>query len=296
VLRLTDVGDYGLAGISPRDVPAAMPAGRALRAADAAVVQIAHDGAALDAGVAAAGIASSWTTSRSPGLDPRAIRVRQLPRHVSLTDLPADRGRMCLGVVGDAAVPLRIDPFGGAGRILIGGPPRSGRSTLLRSLLAQAVQEGLPTVVAAPPRSPLAAEASRAPVRLIDPADRTDALGAPPTQPTLLLVDDSETLVDAAIGDELVSWVRASHAPLAAVVAGRADDLATTYRGVAAEVRRSHCGILLRPGPVDGELLGVRLPRRPSAGPPGRGVVVGDPCWGDVFDEGEPVPIQVAQP
>jgi S-DNA-T family DNA segregation ATPase FtsK/SpoIIIE len=151
-------------------------------------------------------------------------------------------------------------------------------------------------VVSAPARSPLAADARRAPVRLIDPADRTSVLGAPPAQPTLLLVDDSETLVDAAVGEELVSWMRASDAPLAAVVAGRADDLATTYRGVAAEVRRSHCGILLRPGPVDGELLGVRLPRRASAGPPGRGVIVGDPCWGDVFAEGDAVPIQVAQP
>ncbi|HEX3335628.1 MAG TPA: FtsK/SpoIIIE domain-containing protein [Jatrophihabitans sp.] len=296
VLRLADVADYGLAGISPRDVPAAMPPGRALRAADAAVVQLAHDGVAVDAGATAAGIASSWATSRAPGLDQRAIRVRPLPRHVCLADLPVEPGRMAVGVVGDAAVPLRIDPFVGAGRILIGGPPRSGRSTLLRSLLAQAVHGGLRTVVSAPARSPLAADARRAPVRLIDPADRTSVLGAPPAQPTLLLVDDSETLVDAAVGEELVSWMRASDAPLAAVVAGRADDLATTYRGVAAEVRRSHCGILLRPGPVDGELLGVRLPRRASAGPPGRGVIVGDPCWGDVFAEGDAVPIQVAQP
>jgi S-DNA-T family DNA segregation ATPase FtsK/SpoIIIE len=80
------------------------------------------------------------------------------------------------------------------------------------------------------------------------------------------------------------------------VVAGRADDLATTYRGVAADVRRSHCGILLRPGPVDGELLGVRLPRRPSSGPPGRGIAIGDPAWAAMFDDGEPVPIQVAEP
>ena len=57
-----------------------------------------------------------------------------------------------------------------------------------------------------------------------------------------------------------------------------------------------NCGLLLRPGPVDGEILGVRLPRRAASGPPGRGVLVGDPAWGPAFDDGDPVPIQVAQP
>jgi S-DNA-T family DNA segregation ATPase FtsK/SpoIIIE len=80
------------------------------------------------------------------------------------------------------------------------------------------------------------------------------------------------------------------------VAAARSDELAATYRGIAVDVRRSRCGILLRPQPVDGELLGVRLPRRPTSDPPGRGVMVGDPSWGLLFESGDPVPIQVATP
>lgn len=129
---------------------------------------------------------------------------------------------------------------------------------------------------------------------MITPGD--DDVGPVPTTPTLLLIDDSEAFLDTVAGDHLTRWVRSGDAPVAAVAAGRSDDLATTYRGVAAEVRRSHCGILLRPGPVDGELLGARLPRRPSVGPPGRGVVIGNPAWGSLFDDGDPVPVQVAQP
>jgi S-DNA-T family DNA segregation ATPase FtsK/SpoIIIE len=79
-------------------------------------------------------------------------------------------------------------------------------------------------------------------------------------------------------------------------VAGRAEDLATTYRGVAAEARRHRYGVLLRPGPLDGELFGVRLPRIGGAGPPGRGVAIADASWGPQFADGDPVPIQVALP
>jgi S-DNA-T family DNA segregation ATPase FtsK/SpoIIIE len=149
-------------------------------------------------------------------------------------------------------------------------------------------------MVAAPARSPLLAAARSRGIPVVDPAD-ADAVPLPDT-PTLLLVDDCEVFVDSPAGEWLTAWVRAGSAPLAAVVAGRSDDLATSYRGVGAEARRSQCGILLRPGPVDGELLGVRLPRRPSNGPPGRGVAVGDPAWSTLFETGEPVPVQVAAP
>jgi S-DNA-T family DNA segregation ATPase FtsK/SpoIIIE len=181
--------------------------------------------------------------------------------------------------------------------MLVAGPPRSGRSTALCALLRQADEAGIRTVVAAPARSPLADAARRLRLPVFGPDDTDDADPGPvPSTRTLLLVDDCEAFTDSRAGDRLTSWLRTSAAPLAAVVAGRAEELATSYRGVGAEVRRNQCGILLRPGPVDGELLGVRLPRRASAGPPGRGVAVGDPAWGPLFRSGEPVPVQLATP
>ncbi len=299
LLGLSDPHDYGLAGISPRAVPAAMPPGRALRGSDGALVQVAHAGD--EPGLAGAARALHTAAAAVGGSGrPDAIRLRPLPRSVTLSTLSPhrvrDRGRMVLGLAGDRAEPVHIDLFAGAGRVLVAGPPRSGRSTVLRSLLTQAVEAGLDTVVAAAQRSPLRSLAAELAVRVFEPHTGGASLGAVPRARTLLLVDDCEGLVDTPSGDALTEWVRAADAPLAAVVAGRADDLATSYRGLGALVRRANCGLLLRPGPVDGEILGVRLPRRAVCGPPGRGVLVGDPSWGAAFEDGDPVPIQVAQP
>ncbi len=296
LLRLSDRNDYGLAGIGARDIPADLPPGRGVRAADRAVVQIAHAGARPDPHEVrrnVAAVAAHWTAGGQP-LGADAIRIRPLPTRIRLAELPAAAGRFSIGLAGDRLDPLALDPFEGAARLLVAGPPRSGRTTVLRLLALQAQAVGIATLVAATSRSPLAADARRLAIPVVGPADAD--VGSVPTVRTLLLVDDSEAFTDSIAGDRLASWLRAGDVPLAVVVTGRADDLATAYRGIAAEVRRSHCGILLRPGPVDGELLGVRLPRRPSGGPPGRGIAVGDPSWGPLFEDGEPVPIQVAAP
>jgi S-DNA-T family DNA segregation ATPase FtsK/SpoIIIE len=60
------------------------------------------------------------------------------------------------------------------------------------------------------------------------------------------------------------------------VVSGTTVELAATYRGLAADVRRSRTGLLLGPpGPADGDLLVSRLPpAMTTPGPPGRGVLV----------------------
>jgi DNA segregation ATPase FtsK/SpoIIIE, S-DNA-T family len=79
------------------------------------------------------------------------------------------------------------------------------------------------------------------------------------------------------------------------VAAGSSDELAVTFRGVAAEVRRARCTVLLHPGPGDADLAGWPLPRREPGRPPGRGLLVGDPALGAHFADG-PLPIQIALP
>jgi S-DNA-T family DNA segregation ATPase FtsK/SpoIIIE len=293
LLRFADRGDFALAGLAARDVPTSLPPGRGVRAADGTVLQLAHAG--LDAAALAATVSACAAQWPRPGRRSGAIVIRPLPTRVALTELAAPPGRFALGVAGDDAAPVSIDPFSGTSRLLVAGPPRSGRSTVLRVLARQAHAAGIATFVAAPPRSPLAADAAQLGIGRVDPADNpAPATGWP--EPTLLLVDDCEAFRDTPAGDRLSAWAAARAPGLAVVAAGRTDELVTSYRGVAAEVRRSRCGILLRPGPVDGELLGVRLPRPAGTGPPGRGVAVGEPAWGEVFANGEPVPIQVAAP
>jgi S-DNA-T family DNA segregation ATPase FtsK/SpoIIIE len=294
VLRLADHGDYTLAGIAARTVPAHLPPGRGVHARDGTLVQFAHAGphpGAVGDAAAAEAVRARWVGARV-GAD--AVVIRPLPPTVRLAELIQPPGRLCLGVAGDRAEQVALDPFAGAGRVLVAGPPRSGRSTLLRVLARQAHAAGIATLVAATARSPLAAEANALGLTLVGPNDQDGT--APPAGQTLLLVDDGEAFTDTVAGRWLTELVRAGGTSLATVVAGRSDELATDYRGLGAEVRRSRCGILLRPGPIDGELLGLRLPRGATLDPPGRGVAVGDASWGPQFTAGEPVPIQVATP
>ncbi len=108
-------------------------------------------------------------------------------------------------------------------------------------------------------------------------------------------MDDSEAFLDTPVGDVLTAAVRAAPAGLAAVVAATSDDLALTYRGVAAEVRRSRCALVLQPGPGDGALVGQRVAQRHGPNLAGRGVLVADPAWAEHLAPG-PLPIQVAVP
>jgi S-DNA-T family DNA segregation ATPase FtsK/SpoIIIE len=293
LLKLTDRADYSLVGLKERAVPKSLPPGRAVRAEDGVEVQLAHLGTdpspaerdrALDRAVAKWGRSDAGT--RPP------IRVRPLPDHVLLAELSGDG--VVLGVGGDACDPLVVDLFAGAGRLLVAGPPRSGRSTVLHCVLHQLIARDCAVVVAAPPRSPLTRLAGQHGARLVTP-DGT-AIEAPTAGVhTVLLVDDSEAFLDTAAGDVLTDWIRAAPVGLAVLASGSSDELAVCFRGIAAEVRRGRCTVLLHPGPGDAELAGVALPRRRASSPPGRGLLRGDPAWGAQFSAG-PLPIQIALP
>jgi S-DNA-T family DNA segregation ATPase FtsK/SpoIIIE len=58
------------------------------------------------------------------------------------------------------------------------------------------------------------------------------------------------------------------------LAAGAAADLAAHYLGPLAALRRSRTGLLLRPGPPEAEVLGVRLPRTALPQRPGSGWLV----------------------
>jgi S-DNA-T family DNA segregation ATPase FtsK/SpoIIIE len=60
------------------------------------------------------------------------------------------------------------------------------------------------------------------------------------------------------------------------LASARADRLRSAFRHWTTEIRRSRTGLLLRPDDLDGELLGVRLPRGGATYPPGRGYLVTD--------------------
>jgi S-DNA-T family DNA segregation ATPase FtsK/SpoIIIE len=172
--------------------------------------------------------------------------------------------------------------------------------TMVRSLLAADVGEGMvPVVLVCPRRSPLRDLEGRpgvpgvpgVPAVLGADADES-ALGAAIDgwERFVVVVDDAELLQDTPLGGALTGLLRRARGlDAAVVVAGTTHDLARRHHGFVSEARRSRSGLLLNVrSPDDGDLLGVRVPRDGGAdGPVGRGLLV---------TAGHAVPIQAALP
>jgi DNA segregation ATPase FtsK/SpoIIIE, S-DNA-T family len=77
----------------------------------------------------------------------------------------------------------------------------------------------------------------------------------------VILIDDSDTLDDP--GNAIITLLNQRLPELHLIIAGRADTLRSAYGHWTQQLRRSRSGVLLRPDVnLDGDLLGVRLPRR----------------------------------
>ena len=292
LLALIDRGDYAAAGLATASLPVRFEPGRAVSAGDGLEVQLALLSDDAGPGAERAAVQRISTTGAgSPAAGP-ALRVRSLPtavRQADLTSCPAaPRGRgldqqeltgrsggCLLGVGGDDARPVWAPLFDDHVRFLICGPPLSGRSATAVEIARQALHAGLAIRVAAPPQSPLAAWASRHGLDVLAPDSPADLDGARDAcGRQVVLIDDAEQYNDTASGDWLTGL--AVNHPGAVIAAARSDDLAVSFRGPAAAMRRRRTGLLLHPTPVDGELLGIRVSPHRMPSPPGRGLLVTD--------------------
>jgi S-DNA-T family DNA segregation ATPase FtsK/SpoIIIE len=291
VMALTDRSDYALAGLSPSVLPTRFRPGQAIDLADGLETQIAV--LAADPSPAAQRTALHRIIANQPTVNGGpTISIRALPESASQAelreaekaaagvpdddDLPASGARCLLGVGGDDATAVRCDLFEPHSRFLIAGPARSGRSTTALVIARQGLAAGLDILVAASRRSPLAHWAARHSVEMLRPdVDsggkqlRTVAL----FDGDLLVVDDAELFNDTPAGDALLAVLNRA----AAVVATcRVEDLMVSFRGLAAQLRRDRTGLLLQPGPADGELLGIRPSAHRAVAVPGRGLLITD--------------------
>ena len=97
------------------------------------------------------------------------------------------------------------------------------------------------------------------------------------TGPGAVVIDDADLLADCEAGPELSKIItRAAGRPLALVLAGDPDTLASGFGGWQADARRARRGCLTAPQTLpEGDLIGVRLPRdcigRPAR--PGRALL-----------------------
>ncbi len=299
VLRMSDAGDAVMAGVPSRAVPSTWPPGRAVvvggRHADQPrQVQV----ALLDAdpsGAAQQSALESLAGARPVSHDgpfavppmPATVDLPPLLGAVSRSSAGPD-GPLVLGVGGESVVPVGLDPDTHGRVHLVAGHPGSGRSTVLLVLAEAALHAGRAVVAVTPRPSPLSVLDGRHTVTVVDAdgADRLeDALARwrAVGRPALVLVDDVESLdgrpVEAVL-TRLVAEAAGSApgsvsgtAPMV-VGAGSTNEVLSRFQGLCVQLRRPGSGVVLGPaGPTDGDVLGVRLPRR-EVRHPGRGVLV----------------------
>ena len=255
------------------------------------VVQVARPGPdGLAAAVARVGARWPIDVERSS----RPFRIGRLPTDVRTSELleptpapagmVADSGRSAwllplgIGSADLRPVGLHIHP---GEHVLVAGPARSGRSTTLRLVaeMTRRTRPGAAVVGVAPARSSL----GRAPLdHCLRPHELARLERLVGNGPIVVLVDDAESVddVDGLLGRlaDGAGFGAGTEADggmddLCLVAAGRSDALRTQYGTWVRRVRASRLGVLLQPDvDLDGDLLGVRLPRRTSTPPgPGRG-------------------------
>ena len=190
--------------------------------------------------------------------------VQSLPAEVTGADLErsivgavSESTALALGLSADnLATSTLLVPKGD--HVFIGGAAATGKSTALRRLVA--------------------AWADVHPGGQIVEVDRRTGLTVDDIAcwraPTLVAVDDAER-VDDQLG-VLTGLVNDPPVGVMVIAAARLDAVRSAYGHWTREVARSRCGIILTsPGEVDGDLLGVTLPRRSLiAARPGLGWVV----------------------
>ncbi|MGH8998926.1 MAG: FtsK/SpoIIIE domain-containing protein [Acidimicrobiia bacterium] len=290
VLRLSDRNDYRMANLNPKSIPDEMAPGRALKADSGLEVQVAllaEDAAGQAQGEAvrrlAAEAAKRWPAAERAN---RPFKVDVMPTSIGYDEVAEQAADIrpagaplwaAIGVGGDEIAVTGVD-LGALGAFTVAGPPKSGRSNTLVAL-ARSVLDGGGEIVAVCPRPTPLADLKGGGVRKIfsgipSGAELTEVLGAGDA-PLVVLVDDADSVARSEADDAVTTaWKAAAPGTLAIVVAGPIEELKSEIKGVCAGARKAKAGVLFSPSSLDGDLIGVRLPRNLAGrAPAGRGVL-----------------------
>jgi S-DNA-T family DNA segregation ATPase FtsK/SpoIIIE len=278
VFRLSDPQDYGLFGLLRKQIPAFTP-GCAVALPSAHVIQVGWPGSLASA---VAGIVTP-----APRSERRAQPIEVLPSEVdsaSLLDhasLEAHPWRLPIGIGNSTLTAASFQVFEGD-HMVIAGPPRAGKSSVLEvmAFVAKRARPEIMVSAIALRGSPLrgASGIDHLATSREDIAAVLDRI-AGDTDAQLVLIDDADGLDDA--DGRIARLLSAERNNVHIAIAARADALRRLYGHWTQTIRRSRLGLLLRPDlDLDGDLLGVVLPRRQSLpATVGRGYLV---CGGDI--------------
>ncbi|GAA2013277.1 FtsK/SpoIIIE domain-containing protein [Catenulispora yoronensis] len=294
--RLPDKQDFGLIGLHPRKIPDEMAIGRAFRADSGLETQVALLTADVSGQAQAAALTAiaEQAKARDAAIPRprRPFRVDVLPSRISLAEAwelreEASSGKQLwalVGVGGDELVGSGPDLGDGIPAFVIAGPPKSGRSTMLQAMARSLVVQGSAVILIAPRPSPLRKMGSDQGVLAVfeNGADLSEddlrtALAQASGRPVTVLIDDAEMVKDAPAGTVLKEIITyGAERGQALVIGGSPDDLNSGFSGWHVDARKGRRGALLSPqSPMDGDLIGTRIPRSLVGGQvvPGRALL-----------------------
>ncbi|HEU4998639.1 MAG TPA: FtsK/SpoIIIE domain-containing protein [Lapillicoccus sp.] len=250
VLPLADPVELAMAGIPVKAVPAHQPPGRAVDARTHREMQVALPGE-LPREPPSPGRSEGPTPRHRTSADsapgwPRPIR--RLPDQVVLTDLERTSA-LPVGVRDGDLATCGPDPAAGDRRLLVHGPPRSGRTTTLEVVASGLVAAGYPVALlgarwssGAPDGVVLAIDGGRE----VDPDRLIEVRRAHPD--LAVVVDDSERLSGLPIEPVLLEIARRvdeDHGVI--VVATSRNALEGRVGALATDLARAHTGVELWP-------------------------------------------------
>jgi S-DNA-T family DNA segregation ATPase FtsK/SpoIIIE len=292
-LRLADRADYGAVLSLPEGYePAPVPGRGLVKGRPTLECQVALPAVRAGEAEQTAAVRRLARTMNEAWSGPRPWCVRTLPEHVSLLGLlPAEPRRDGLAVtpVGlseDELEPLLVDLRDGP-HFAISGPPRGGKSTLLRTwllalaasvppdrlrlFLADLSRDGLTGLYGLP--GPLLIDAGADVPVLLDALEQ-------PTEPgvtTILAIDDLEGLQRSSDSDalaRLVRVIRERRAGTHVLLVGSSASFAASYDGVGYAIKETQTGFIIGGTDYDDlQVLGISVPHAEASRglPPGRG-------------------------
>jgi S-DNA-T family DNA segregation ATPase FtsK/SpoIIIE len=283
VLRLADPLDGSLLGVPTAEVPGhRAPPGRVVALPERLIGQVLSPDQLV------------WRAQATPlclgSLEPLSARVT--PDDVGDPFVDGSAVLVPLGIGWSDLSPVRVRCEPGEHLVIV-GPSRSGRSTLLGHIVRMWTRASNDRVaVVLNGRGAAHADlAGPTPAALIVAASAAEAAAAIDEalgggRSPLLAVDDAER-VDDPTGRLAAALATGA---VGSVVTGRAESLRSAYGHWTSVVRRSRSGVVLgRLGGNDADVLGVLLPRRvgvPDA--PGRGWLIVDGAPVDVVQTPAP--------
>ena len=280
VLRLASQDDYAGAGVPLDILTGSSPVGRAVF--DGLETQIALLGGDPSGDSQSNAMLELATYLRGRAHTP-APPVLILPEHVDLSTVAPSPTGFAFGLRDDDLGPAVLE-FSPGGFIVV-GPPRSGKTTALDTLIAAAPPLVRGTVIVALHPSTLTEPRTgcQTAVGAEEGADLLRRVGENAERDLLVVVDDLHDFADSSVDTALSELLPSARSRgLMVVASASADGARRAYGGALRQIRGNKTGLLLQPdSDVDGDIVGIRLPRVANAvWPPGRAYLV----TGGVYD------------